>query len=230
MTTEIENNVSEEATLDTAVIEKSPWQSMAEANKITNRRTLYAAGIGLIPFPAVDAALVLGVQVWMIRDIAQAYNVEFKEQIVRSLITTLVGNAAVVGGIKLIPGLGTFVGGFATALTAGAATYALGRVFTLHFNQGGTLLDFDPISSREYFQKAYEEGRLYVSDLQKEAEEKKNGIGNPVKNLWNKYIKKSPKPEQTDETAEALATLQDTNEELKATIAQLREEMAALKK
>lgn len=228
MTTEVENNVLEETTLETAILEKSPWQSMAEANKITNRRTLYAAGIGLIPFPAVDAALVLGVQVWMIRDIAKAYDVEFKEQIVRSLITTLVGNVAVVGGIKLIPGVGTFVGGFATALSAGAATYALGRVFTLHFNQGGTLLDFDPISSREYFQNAYEEGKLFVSDLQKAEQEKKNG--NPVKNLWNKYIKKSPKVEATDETSEALATLQDTNDELKAMIAKLQEEMAELKK
>lgn len=228
MTTEVENNVLEETTLETAILEKSPWQSMAEANKITNRRTLYAAGIGLIPFPAVDAALVLGVQVWMIRDIAKAYDVEFKEQIVRSLVTTLVGNVAVVGGIKLIPGVGTFVGGFATALSAGAATYALGRVFTLHFNQGGTLLDFDPISSREYFQKAYEEGKLFVSDLQKAEQEKKNG--NPVKNLWNKYIKKSPKEEVTDETTEALSTLQDTNDELKAMIAKLQEEMAELKK
>ena len=51
-----------------------------EAHKITVRRTLYAAGAGLIPIPIVDAAAILGIQALMIRDIAHIYEVEFKEQ------------------------------------------------------------------------------------------------------------------------------------------------------
>jgi len=135
-----------------------------EANRITNRKTIYAAGAGLIPFPIVDTATLLGVQLTMIQSIADLYGIEFKQHIAKSLIGSLLGSIGSVGLIKVIPGIGTVVGG-ATASVAGAtATYALGRVFTQHFDQGGTLLDFDPISSRGYFQKEYEAGKLFISE------------------------------------------------------------------
>ena len=125
------------------------------ANKITNRKTIYAAGAGLIPFPIIDTATLLGVQLTMIQSIANLYEIEFKKHIAKSLIGSLISSVSSVGLIKIIPGFGTVLGG-ATASVAGAtATYALGRVFTQHFDQGGTLLDFDPISSREYFEKEY---------------------------------------------------------------------------
>lgn len=136
-----------------------------QAQKITQRRTLYAAGAGLIPFPVVDAAVLLGIQVLMIRDIARVFEVDFKEQRVKSLITTLVGDAAAVGLFKIIPGLGTFFGGASAAAAGGAATYALGSVFTQHFSEGGTLLDFDPGKSREFFQKELEKGKNIVAGL-----------------------------------------------------------------
>ncbi len=140
-----------------------------KANKIIMRRTLYAAGIGLIPIPIVDAAGILGVQVLMIRDIAKIYEIEFKEQIVKSLITALAGDAAAVGLFKFIPGLGSFFGGASVAAVGAATTYALGKVFTQHFSQGGTLLDFDPVMSREFFQKEFEKGKKVVSDLRTKA-------------------------------------------------------------
>jgi len=127
-----------------------------QANDITLRRTLYAAGAGLIPVPVLDAAALLSVQVLMIRDIARVYGAEFKEQRVRSLVTTLVGDAATVGLFKFIPGVGTFLGGLSGATVGAAATYALGKLFTQHFAQGGTLLTFDPVKSREFFNNEFE--------------------------------------------------------------------------
>ena len=214
------------------VKEKSPIKASSESNQIIFRRTLYAAGIGLIPFPVVDAALILGVQIWMIRDLSKVYNVEFKEKLVGSFITTLVGNLGVVGGIKLIPGVGSLIGGFSTALAAGAATFAIGKVFTQHFSQGGTLLDFDPITSRAYFQKAFEEGKLVVSDLQEAEKDSKKLTG--IKEFWNRWIKKSPKKngmtaEQKEEETATLADLQKTNQELKLAILKLQETMESLK-
>ena len=58
---------------------KSTNELKLEAHKIIQRRTLYAAGAGLIPFPLVDAALLVGIQVTMVRSISKIYNVEFKE-------------------------------------------------------------------------------------------------------------------------------------------------------
>jgi len=160
-----------------------------EANRITNRKTIYAAGAGLIPFPIVDTAALLGVQLTMIQSIANLYDIEFKQHIAKSLIGSLLGSIGSVGLIKIIPGLGTVVGG-ATASVAGAtATYALGRVFTQHFDQGGTLLDFDPISSREYFQKEYEEGQLFISEqdlIEEDITAHQNGVSDT--NMEGGYI------------------------------------------
>lgn len=133
-----------------------------QANKITNRKTLYAAGAGLIPFPIVDAAALLGVQLTMIHSISKLYDIPFKKHRVKSLIASLIGSGGTVGLIKLIPGLGTIIGGATSAVAGAAATYALGRVFTQHFDQGGTLLNFDPIASRAYFYQEFEEGKDYV--------------------------------------------------------------------
>jgi len=151
-----------------------------EANAITTRRTIYAAGAGLIPFPLVDTAAILGIQVLMVRDIANVYGADFKEQPVRSIITTLVGDLGALGvmsGVKFIPVVGPFIGGFTYSLAGAAATYALGKVFSQHFSQGGTLLDFDPVTSRKYFQEAYEEGKLYVEDLSETNEGVKEKTG-----------------------------------------------------
>ena len=151
----------------------APQQQAAQ--DITMRRTVYAAGAGLIPIPLVDAAAILGVQILMLRDIARVYEVEFKEQRVKPMVAALVGDVAVVGLFKLVPGLGTFFGGASAAAAGGATTYALGKVFTGHFAQGGTLQDFDPIKSKAFFQKELEKGKEVVSNLKKKAGEKISG-------------------------------------------------------
>ena len=121
---------------------------------------LYAAGLGLIPIPILDAAGILGVQVVMIKDIAKIYRAPFKDHIVKSLIGSLVGSVGTIGGIKAIPGVGSVLGGVTVSFSAAAATYAIGKVFAQHFAQGGTLLDFDPVKSRAYFQEQFIEGEL----------------------------------------------------------------------
>lgn len=198
-----------------------------KADKITTRRTLYAAGAGLIPLPLVDVATLLGVQVIMIRDISRVYDIDFKEQRVRSIITTLVGDLGAVGvmstvmsGVKVIPIVGSLLGGFTASITGAAATYALGKVFTQHYDQGGTLLDFDPVTSRQYFQEAYEEGKLFVEDLSETDSEVKEKSG------WRKMFGKKGE----DTTQQELEELRQKNDELKEMIAQLQASVDSLKK
>ena len=102
---------------------------LKQTNDIITRRTMYAAGTGLIPIPIVDTAALLGVQVYMLRDIAKVYDIEFKEQRVKSFIGILIGDAAAISLFKLIPGLGTFFGGASVAAVGAASTYAIGKVF-----------------------------------------------------------------------------------------------------
>ncbi len=145
------------------------------AKKIIRRRMLYAAGLGLIPIPIVDAAGILGVQVLMLRDVARLYGVSFKEQRVKSFIGSLVGSLGAMGVVKAIPGIGSLLGGATVSLTAAAATYAIGKVFVQHFDQGGTLLDFDPEKSRKYFQKEFDKGKRRAQALQAKEEKKVSG-------------------------------------------------------
>jgi uncharacterized protein (DUF697 family)/outer membrane protein OmpA-like peptidoglycan-associated protein len=147
---------------DTSVEQKN------KAVRITRFRTLMATGTGFIPIPILDAAGILTIQIWMIRDLARVYGIPFKKHIAKSLIGALVGNISSAGVIKFIPGLGGLLGGGAVAVSGGAATYALGKIFTQHFDQGGTLLTFDPIKSRDYFKELYDQGKNVPAGLENE--------------------------------------------------------------
>ena len=157
-------------TISVSFLEKQKQQRV-EANDIIKRDTLYAAGLGLVPVPIVDVLSIATIQIWMIRDIAKIYNIPFKRHMVKSFIGSLIGNTGAISLVKFIPGVGSILGGASVALGGATATYALGQLFTEHFYQGGTLLDFDPVKSRAYFQKLYSEHESTVKTLQKEKEE-----------------------------------------------------------
>ena len=136
-----------------------------EAQKIIHRRMLYAAGLGLIPIPVVDVAAILGIQMLMIKDIAKLYGVPFKEHLVKSFIGSLAGSAGAMSVVKAIPVMGSIIGAAAMSVSGAASTYAIGKVFVKHFDQGGTLLNFDPVKSQKYFHKLYEEGEKETARL-----------------------------------------------------------------
>lgn len=131
-----------------------------QAEKIIQRRVLYASGLGLIPLPVVDVASIFATQVLMVREIADLYNVPFDKNRTQSIIGVLVLDVATIGVVKSIPFVGSLFGGVTLSVSAAAATYAIGKVFVEHFSQGGTLLSFDPQQSREYFKQQYDKGLL----------------------------------------------------------------------
>lgn len=137
-------------------IEKLPTLLRQEADRIVTRTCFYAAGIGLIPVPLADAALILGVQMLMIKQIGDVFGVPFKKQIVKSLIGSLAGNLGAVGAVKFIPGLGTTLGAAAVSVGGVAVTYALGQVFMQHFARGGDIDDFQAEDWKESFQSHYQ--------------------------------------------------------------------------
>jgi uncharacterized protein (DUF697 family) len=138
----------------------------AKAIKIIRIRSALAAGTGLLPFPLLDAAGITGIQLWMLRDLAGIYGIPFRKHLAKSLTGSLLGNIGTTGLIKFIPGLGSLLGGGAVAVSGGAATYALGKVFMQHFDQGGTLLNFDPVASRAYFRAYYDQGSRELAGVQ----------------------------------------------------------------
>jgi len=144
------------------------FNQRAAANKLIVQNTAIAAGIGFIPIPLLDMVGITSVQLSMIRDIAKVYHIPFKGHLIKSIIGSLIGNVGTVGLMKFIPVVGTVLGSSATAAGAAAATYALGQVFVEHFNQGGTLLDFDPVKSRAYFYKIFKENMAVANEWEAE--------------------------------------------------------------
>jgi uncharacterized protein (DUF697 family) len=147
---------------------------LEQAREITRRNVLWALGAGVVPFPVADVLAVMAVQVKLLREFSTLYGVSFTEGVAKKLAATLlssigiVGIGSVVGGslAKLIPGVGTALGLVSVPLLAGMVTHATGKVFTMHFESGGTLLDFDPKAMREYFKQEFEKAREVVSQIQ----------------------------------------------------------------
>jgi len=146
---------------------KTDIARLATANKTVNRSVWIARGVGLFPLPWVDFVALSSVQLTMLAQLSNIYAVEFSKNQGKSLILSLIGggNPALFSGLilsklgKFIPGIGTIASLLTLPFFAGASTYAVGKVFIKHFETGGTLLDFNPENTRDYFAEQFKQGR-----------------------------------------------------------------------
>jgi len=135
-----------------------------QALKTVKTYMLLSGGAGLIPIHYLDWAAVSGLQLKMLAELSKIYGVPFQENLGKAAIGSVAGfiipHAAAVGTIgsllKAIPGLGSVAGAPLTAVFAGAYAWALGNMFILHFESGGTFLNFDPKQVKEYFKSQFE--------------------------------------------------------------------------
>lgn len=139
----------------------------ARAYEIVNRYWKWSAAAGLIPVPLIDIAAVTGLQLKMIADLAELYEVPFSRDRAKSIVGALTAAAsppilagtlfALLGpAFKIVPGIGTAIGIATTPLLNAASSLALGRIFVQHFESGGTLLDMDPDSLQKHYRKEME--------------------------------------------------------------------------
>jgi uncharacterized protein (DUF697 family)/GTP-binding protein EngB required for normal cell division len=102
--------------------------------------TTAAAAVGASPIPFSDALLLVPIQTGMIIKILSIYGIEIADSSIFSLVGS-VGIAAlgksVAGGLaKLIPGIGTVIGGVINASVAGVITGAIGKAISeICYNQ-----------------------------------------------------------------------------------------------
>ena len=147
-----------------------------KCEKIIRNHIVWSMGAGLIPIPVADFFAVSAVQLDMIRQLTKQFNVDFKETEGKAVITALAGSGMArlgAGAVKVIPGVGSLLGGITMSVLSGASTFALGQVFKRHFETGGTFLDFDVDRLRKYYQEQFEKGKKVARDIKKEEEEKK---------------------------------------------------------
>ena len=114
----------------------------------------WAAATGAIPAPLLDLAALTAVQLKMLKTLAKIYGVEFKENIGKSVLGSVlgavvpakIGYGAIGTAIKSIPGIGTIAGMATVPGFNYASTHAVGKVFEKHFASGGKMLSLDPKS------------------------------------------------------------------------------------
>jgi hypothetical protein len=119
----------------------------------------WATVAGFIPVPILDTAAISGLQIKMIYDLCKIYDVEFKKELVISIVGALVG-----GGVSTlftsslastftrhIPVIGTTIAAITQPALSYGTTYAVGVTFIKHFENKGSLIDFDISKAKNAF-------------------------------------------------------------------------------
>lgn len=173
---DIKVEVKAEATVPAA----DPVSRIGRAEAIIQRNLLWSLGAGLLPLPLLDVVLASGVQVKMLKELSDLYEVKFTESLVKKALISLLSS---VGGVaagtalgasisKLVPVVGTTLGVATLPVFVGTFTYATGRIFLMHFESGGTFLDFDPHAMRKHFKEEFEKAKEKITQIHKEEQAK----------------------------------------------------------
>ena len=143
------------------------------ADTVIRNHVIWSMGASfIVPIPIADVFAVSALQLDMIRQLCRVYDKDFSESSGKAIITSLTSSIMARAGarslIKLIPGIGTVIGGIAVSVFNGASTYALGQVFKRHFDSGGTILDFDPERLKKMYTEQFEKGKKVAENLRKD--------------------------------------------------------------
>lgn len=149
------------------------------ADKIIRHHIYAAMAAGLIPIPFADFAGVSGIQLNLLRKLAEEYNIPFSKDMVKNLIGALLGGAAPVSAgprlfslLKVVPVVGQSIGMVSVSLASGVSTYAIGKVFHRHFAEGGTFLTFDPREARAFYAEMFKDGQKVIAELKAQEQRK----------------------------------------------------------
>ena len=155
----------------------SEQEKNIRANEIVRNHVGFSMGAGLVPFPGADLLAVSAVQLNMLRQLARLYNTGFIDSLGKSVISAIVGSSAARLGaslVKLIPGVGTVVGELSMPILAGASTYALGKVVSSHFKNGGTLETLDLKMAKKRYESDLAEGKEVADQISKQGPDAKD--------------------------------------------------------
>lgn len=144
------------------------------ADGIINTHLGFAMVADAVPLPIVDIAAVTAIQMDMLQQLAKLYEVDFNGERGKSIALSLIGSTfgTTLGrlgasAVKTIPGIGTILGISSQVILSGAATFAIGKVFQSHFENGGNFFDFNVRSMKEKFEEFLNIGKKVAKDQQK---------------------------------------------------------------
>ncbi len=141
-----------ETTTQLATAHAGHSEKTERAEKVIQNYLVWTGAAGVIPIPLLDTAAVAGLQVKMLQEIGLIYDQKLSEHWVKSTIGALTAGSVAMSvsksfGLSVV-GAVPFIGGLAKLLlapgVAAASTYALGRIFIIHFESGSSFLSLDP--------------------------------------------------------------------------------------
>ena len=131
---------SKEAALPEPAPTASHDDRYATAAKVVDRYVLWSGAAGLIPLPLLDVTAVSGVQLQMLRRVAEIYGIKFSANLGKSMLASLAGSIipatsgmGLASAMKSVPLFGTAVAMVSMPVLSAGATYIIGRVFMNHF-------------------------------------------------------------------------------------------------
>ena len=146
------------------------------ADTVIRNHVIWSMGAGFIPVIIADVLAISALQLDMIRQLCRVYDIDFSETQGKAIVTSLTSSSlariAARGVVKLIPGVGSVLGGVTLSIFAGASTYALGEVFKKHFETGGTILDFDSDRLKNLYKEKFEKGKKVAEEWRKQQQQK----------------------------------------------------------
>ncbi|MGB0385842.1 MAG: DUF697 domain-containing protein [Ardenticatenaceae bacterium] len=157
-----------------------------EADNIVQSHVLWSMGAGLIPLPLIDLAAVTAIQMDMLQELANLYEVEYSKSVGNKFATALTGSTfAKLGAslVKALPGIGSIIGGFSMSVVSGASTYAVGQITIDHFEANGDFSNLDLKQAKKAYKEAFEEGKEVVSNLEKEQSETSSDVFETLEQL-----------------------------------------------
>ena len=155
--------------------EKEPAGSFAareaEADKIVHGHIMWAIGAGLMPFPLFDIMAVTAVQMDMLKQLAEVYEVDYSKSGGKTFVGGLTGGTfAHIGAslFKFVPGIGSVLGGLSMSVMSGASTYAVASVARSYFLAGKSFSSVDFEEGKRRYEEEFARGKEVATDLESE--------------------------------------------------------------
>ena len=144
------------------------------AETIIRNHTVWSMASGAIPIALADLAAVSAVQLDMIRQLCEVYDVDFSatrgKAMVTSITSAAIARAGAASVVKLVPIAGSLIGSVTGGVLAGASSYGLGQAFKTHLETGGTFLDLYAERLKAIYREQFEKGKEVVKEWQSSQE------------------------------------------------------------
>lgn len=151
----------------TQPIQAAIQQQRLKADNCIKNHVIAAMGVGMIPSVVIEIAGVTGIEVKMIRDLADIYEFPVPHKLVAyKILISVIGSVfpfyfavRMRSAVKGVPLVGHILYASFLSVTNGAAVYAVGKIFQRHYESGGTFLSSNNSTIRSFFKDKYEEGK-----------------------------------------------------------------------